>query len=78
MKKDETAYLARDNTIFKAPLRDSIEPSPFPNPIFLSSVPDYMTSIFRSTKLSASCSSSNSLVTPLLAELYAVESLTPL
>ena len=32
MKKDETAYLARDNTIFKAPLRDSIEPSPFPNP----------------------------------------------
>ena len=32
MKKDETAYLAPDNTIFKAPLRDSLELSPFPNP----------------------------------------------
>ena len=32
MKKDETAYLARDNTIFKAPLSDSLEPSPFPDP----------------------------------------------
>jgi len=32
MKKDETAYLSRDNTIFKAPLRDSLELSPFPNP----------------------------------------------
>ena len=32
MKKDETAYLARDNTIIKAPLKDSLELSPFPNP----------------------------------------------
>ena len=32
MKKDETAYLARDNTIFKAPSRDFLEPSPFPSP----------------------------------------------
>ena len=28
MKKDETAYLTPDNTIFHAPLRDSLEPSP--------------------------------------------------
>jgi len=32
MKKDETAYLVPDNTISKAPLGNSLEPSPFPNP----------------------------------------------
>jgi len=79
MKKDETAYLACDNTSFKAPLRDSLEPSPFPNPhlpLFGARLHDL--DLLQIDQIICFMLVIQFTLTPLLAGLYAVESLTPL
>ena len=76
MKKDETAYLAPDNTIFKAPLRDSLEPSPFPNPLLSAWLHDL--DLLQIDQIICFMLVIQFTLTPLLAGLYAVQSLTPL
>jgi len=79
MKKDETAYLARDNTIFKAPLRDSLEPSPFPNPhLPLLGARLHDLDLLQIDQIICFILVIQFTLTPLLAGLYAVGSLTPL
>jgi len=79
-EKDERAYMAPDVTIFIAPPDSSPEPSPFSNACFplFSARSHSFDLLLQIGQIICFMLVMNSLVAPLLAGLYAVESLTPL